>query len=302
MNFSTLTFLLLAGSFGAAAADLAENFDNLKQAVEKKDVAQVRQLAATASSQAKEMIAQPSPSGEDEKDAWTKRVAWAKDVEVYTEYALYATAIQSPPATLIDLLGTLEKQNPKSKYLEDAYAPYFAALNSTGAAAKIPAIAEKAVASHPDNEDVLMVVAETAMSRKQSQQAQTYANRLIAVLNKHSKPEGMAAADWERRRNTFLGRAHWISGVVAGEKNQYVECDKNLRAALPLIKGNDAMMGPALFYLGVANYNLSKMTLDRRKMMDAYNFSDQASRINGPYAQQAWRNAATMKTEAERMR
>ena len=73
-------------------------------------------------------------------------------------------------------------------------------------------------------------------------------------------------------------------------------------AALPLIKGNDAMMGPALFYLGVANYNLAKMTLDRRKMMDAYNFSDQSSRINSPYAQQAWHNAATMKTEAERMR
>jgi len=304
MNFSNLTIaaLLFAGSLGAVPGDLGASYESLQKAVAAKDAAKVKQLATETSGLASEIIASPAPSDADDKDAWTKRVAWAKDVHVYSEYALYATAIQSPPATLVDLIATLEKVNPKSKYLQDAYGPYFVALNQTGGAAKIPAIAEKAVANIPDNEDALLVMADASLTRKQSAQAQTYANRLVAAMNKHTKPEAMAAADWERRRNTMLGRGYWISGVVAGERNQYVECDKNLRAALPLIKGNDGMMGPALFYLGVANYNLAKMTLDRHKMMDAYNFSDQSSRINSPFAQQAWHNAAAMKTEAERMR
>ena len=38
----------------------------------------------------------------------------------------------------------------------------FYALHKTGAAAKIPAIAEKAVASFPENDDVLLALAESA--------------------------------------------------------------------------------------------------------------------------------------------
>ena len=58
---------------------------------------------------------------------------------------MYSTAVQGPPAITVELLSALEEQNPKSKYLEQAYAPYFLALNETGASAKIPAVAEKAL-------------------------------------------------------------------------------------------------------------------------------------------------------------
>ena len=197
MNFSNLTIaaLLFAGSLGAVPGDLGASYESLQKAVAAKDAAKVKQLATETSGLASEIIASPAPSDADDKDAWTKRVAWAKDVHVYSEYALYATAIQSPPATLVDLIGTLEKVNPKSKYLQDAYGPYFVALNQTGAAAKIPAIAEKAVANIPDNEDALLVMADSSLTRKQSAQAQTYANRLVAAMNKHAKPEAMSAAD-----------------------------------------------------------------------------------------------------------
>jgi hypothetical protein len=90
--------------------------------------------------------------------------------------------------------------------------------------------------------------------------------------------------------------------VIHGEKQQYMAADKDLRAALPLIKGNDAMMGPALFHLGVANYNLGKMTNSKAKVLEGAKFSEDCAKITGPYTEQAWHNASIMKTEASQMR
>jgi hypothetical protein len=225
-----------------------------------------------------------------------------RGIELYTEYALFATAIQGPAAATVDLIAALAEQNPKSKYLENAYGAYFLALSQTGASSRIPAIAEKALASFPRNEDLLLVLADNAMDRKQRDRALGYAQRLVAALNGHPKPEEMTAAAWERRRNGALGRGHWIAGMMHSEKAQYMAADQDLRAALPLIKGNDAMTAAALFHLGLANYPLGKMTLKKAQVLEAVKFSEQAAAFQGPFAQQAWHNAQVMKTEAGRMR
>ena len=75
-----------------------------------------------------------------------------------------------------------------------------------------------------------------------------------------------------------------------------------LRAALPMIKDNPGMNGAALFYLGVANFELGKMTLNKARVLEAAKFSEQAAAIPGPLAQQAWKNAQIIKTEAGKMR
>ena len=146
------------------------------------------------------------------------------------------------------------------------------------------------------------MLADTAITRKQSDRALGYANRLLAALNKHPKPEGIASADWERKRSATLGRGHWIAGLVQSEKAQYYQADAHLRAALPLIQGNEAMMGPALFHLGLANYQLGKTMLNKARVLEAAKFSEQAAAIQGPFSQQAWHNALVMKTEAANMR
>ena len=129
-----------------------------------------------------------------------------------------------------------------------------------------------------------------------------YANRLTAAINKHGKPEGVPAADWERKKNAELSRGYYMAGVISAEKGQYVPADKNLRASLPLIQGQPTMMGPALFYLGMANYQLGKMTLNKAKMLEAVKFSEQSMAIDSPYADQARHNALVIKDEAARMR
>jgi hypothetical protein len=230
---------------------------------------------------ARDAAAAEVPEGTS-KEEWDKHIAYARDVELYAEYALFA----------VELIGALEGQNPKSKYLENAYGAYFMALSQTGAGSRIPAIAEKALASFPRNEDLLLVLADNAMDRKQSDRA----------LSNHPKPEEMSAAAWERKRNRALGRGHWIAGMMHSEKAQYMAADQDLRAALPLIKGNDAMTAAALFHLGLAKYQLGKMTLKKAQVLEAVKFSEQAAAFQGPFAQQAWHNAQVMKTEAGRMR
>jgi len=287
MSLSALSFaaILLFGPPAVIPEDLENAFQSLNEAVSKKAAAEVKDLAAETCALARQIES-----------------VRAREIELYTEYALYATALASPPTTTADLLAALEQQNPKSRYLDEAYGPYLLALHQTGAASKIPAIAAKAIANFPNNEDLLLVLADTALSRKQSDRALNYAERLLSTMYKHSKPEGMSAADWERKRSAALGRGHWIAGLLHAEKAQYYEADKDLRSALPLIKGNEAMLAPALFHLGVVNYELGRMTMRKARVLEAATFSEQAAALGGPLGQQAWHNALVMKTEAGKMR
>ena len=303
MNLSILTLavVLVGAPAPVAAADLESTFQSLKDAEAKGDAALVKTLAVETGAMAKAAAAEAAPADADEKQAWTDRVKYAQDVQFYTEYALYAVAVKGPAATTVDLMSTLEEQNPKSKYLDQGYGTYLVALTETGASAKIPALVEKGLQNLPENEDLLLVAARNAQA-KQPDKALAYANRLVAAANKHTRPENIAAADWDRKHNISLEYGRWIAGVIHGEKQQYLAADKDLRAALPLLKGNDAMMGPALFHLGMANYNLGKMTNSKAKVLEGAKFSEDCARITGPFTDQAWHNAQVMKTEAAQMR
>ena len=289
MKLSALGFgiLLLAGSIVATAQerDLDATFQSLKKAVEKKDADAVKKLAAETHEAA---TADTSDHG--------------KEVDLYSEYALYATAVQAPPATTVDLLSTLEQQNPKSKYFDQGYTYYFQALIKTGATAKIPGIAEKALANVPDNTDVLKVLTETAMAKNQTDKALGLGKRLVAAAGKRKKPEGMPDAEFEKDRNTNLGYGNLIVGAVQTAKTQYFEANKSLRAALPLIQGNQGWLGTCLFQLGIVNYQLGKQLLSKAQIREGAKFSEQAAAIKGPNQDQAWKNAQVMKTEADKMR
>ncbi len=268
MKLSAISVALILAAAPATvfADELDDALEGLKQAVAAKDAAKTKQLAGEAHALAKKFEA-PPPADAD-KESYAARGRYAKDVDTYSEYALYAIAIQSDPKTATDLAATLEAQNPKSKYVETP--------------------------------TVLSLLADNALSKKQTDRALGYANRMIAAAGK--KPADDLVADWERTKEAALGRGHFIVGSVACERNQYKAADTSLRAALPAIKGNNAMMGPALFCLGVANYNLANMTNSKPKMVEAAKFSEQAAAIPGPTQDQAYRNSVAMKAAADKMR
>ena len=123
MNLSVLSFavFLVAGPV-IEVRDQENAFQSLKEAIEsKQDAAQVKKLAAETCALAREVISAPAPESDTETEAWPTLVAHARDIELYTEYALSAAAVQPPPTATVDLLATLERQNPKSKYLAEAY-------------------------------------------------------------------------------------------------------------------------------------------------------------------------------------
>jgi hypothetical protein len=264
----SVALLLVAGSGVAFADDLDDSLAALKQAQPTKDVAKIKQYAAEVHAAAKKLQGPPPPEVAD-KDAYAARQSYAKEVDTYSEYALFALALeeQARPATAMDLIETLEKQNPKSKYLSEP--------------------------------EVLQIQADNALAKNQSERALSMANRLIAVCN-GKEPEG--EANWPARKDAALGHGYWIAGVIQGQKSLFKDSDRNLRAALPLIKGNNAMLGPALFFLGVDNYNIGKLTLNKAKVLEGAKFSQESANIPGPYQNQAYHNSMTIKDEAARMR
>jgi len=304
VQFYTLSvaLALLAGPAVAVAGDLEDAVQSMKDAVVKKDAAEVKKLAASIHEMACELTEEAAPTDAEEKKAWQERVNYGKSVMAYGESAMVATALNSQPAVLIDLISTLEAQNPKSKALDEAYGPYFVALNKTGSGAKIVGIAEKALVNFPENEDLLLLLTDNAVTKNQGDRALALSNRLVASLTKHTKPEGMAAADWDRKRNAALQRGYYTAGVISGQKGQWVAADKNLRAALPLVQGTPSMAGPTLFYLGMANYELGKMTLSKARVLEAAKFSDQSALLESPFQDQARHNAQVMKNDAAKMR
>jgi len=307
--------LFIAGAAVAAAQDVDASYQNLQDAVAKlgtdqkaqagadvlsADVAAVKKLAGETSALARQEIAKPGD--ESDPDAAKKRLEDLHAIDTYTEYALYATAVQSDAPVLVDLIGTLEKQNPKSKYLDQGYQVYLAALAKTGSS-KITAIADKALLSFPQNPVLLYYLANSAANRGQSDRALTFSMRLIALWNSHPKPpEGVSEADWDRQRDASLGPSYYMAGKVYAASSRWVDADKYLRAALPFAKGNPAMQAEALFQLGIANYNLGKMTMSKARILEGAQFSEQCAAIQGARTQDAWKNAQVMKAEAAKMR
>ena len=248
--------LLLASPVLVKADDLDDTLAALKQAVTAKETAKVKELAAKAHALNAKWQA-PPPADVTDADAYKARADYAKDVDTYGEYGLYALAIQSAPATAMDLISTLEKQNSKSKYL--------------------------------DMPGVLTMLADDALGKKQTDRALGFANRLIAV-NSQKAPEGVSEADWSKTKDAAVGRGYWIAGVIHGEKQQFRDADRDLRAALPLIKGNNAMMAPALFYLGVASYKMEKI-------QEAINFFKACSAIKSPFQAESNKNIARIRQQ-----
>jgi len=299
----TCAAILCAGSLLAVPLDIEGSLAELKTLVEKKDSVEVKKLATEISAQAREEAAEAAPAAAADKEAWQSKVARAKEIDLYTEYALSATALQSEPAVLVDLIATLEHQNPKSKYLDDAYAAYFVALTKSGAAAKVPAVAEKALANFPSNPDILYVLADAAYAGKRFDRAAAFGARLAAAIAKKAKPEGMPAADWDKKKSLTSGYAYRIAGLSYFQQNDYFNAEKNLRPSIPFLKGGDeGTLATVLYCMCVSDYNLGRQGLNKAQMLEGANYCDQAAKLKSPVAQQAWTNAHNIRAEAERKR
>lgn len=295
LALGTLSLFLAAS---ANANELDDAYQKLKDAQTAKDPDAVKKWAVETAKLAKAEVTGPKLDGFTEED-WPKRVEYAKGVGATSEYAL-STAASQPglaPEKVAELMDALLAVNPKSPYIGAGTGAYMAALGKMGGADKQIEGATKILSGSPNEEEALMVISENLMSKNRADQAYTYAARLVTVMKSKAKPEGYSDEDWSKRKSLLLSRGYYTAGVTGCMRQVWKDCDTNLRAALPMISGQPAMTGPANFYLGVANYQLSKITTDRTKLQEALKFEQQSAAIPGPMQAQAQQYVGVMQNE-----
>jgi hypothetical protein len=272
------------------ADDLADSQAKLKDAVAKKSADDVLAGAAETFKLAKAEETKPQPSEADQVDNWKQHVEYAKEVTGYAEYALAATAIQSGDAAkTVQLVNALIAENPKSKYLDELCAnAYLVALGKTGGGAKQKEGMTKIANGRPDNLVALLALVDGAPA--------AYANKLVAA-SKKPKPEGVAAADWEKMKTSAEGAGYFAMGYADANKQSWVDCDKNMKTALPLIQGDTNKLGIAYFSLGLCEYQYGKLTQDRTKMQSGQQYMEKSAATKSSLQGQAFTQANAMKQE-----
>jgi hypothetical protein len=276
------------------ADDLDDSYTKLKDAVAQKDADAVKAGAATTFKLAQAAANAPQPSDAAEVENWKAMAQHGKDMMEYSENVLAFTATQVEPAKTVELVDALLVMNPKSKFLDVCTSSYLAALGKSGPAKQLDGMT-KIAAGRPDNEVALAALAE-GLSNKSPDRALGYANRLVTVLRTKAKPEGLSEADWDKAKSAGLATGLYVSGALYGGKSNWIDCDRQLKAAIPYIH-DTGRLGIVYFYLGLANYQLGKQTMDRTRMQVGLKYSQQSAAIAGPMKDQASHNVLAIQNE-----
>jgi tetratricopeptide (TPR) repeat protein len=270
----------------------------LKLAEAAKNPDTIRKWAVVTSEAARKAAASKKPEDEEEEDHWKRRVDFAKQVDTYTEYAIYAQILQvADPNKKLELAQALTERNPQSQYLPQVDNQLFMAYMQLQNAPKALEVAERVLAKDPTQEDMLLMAADYHFNQKNYDKASDYSDKLVDLMRTKAAPAGVAAADWENKKNRMIGLGLWIQGVAASLQNKYAVADKILRDALPQVKDNEQLYAAALFHLGLANFRLgdSKKEPNTQRILDALRFSQQCAAIKSPYQARAQANVNAIK-------
>jgi tetratricopeptide (TPR) repeat protein len=264
---------------------------SLKAAELKKDPDLVMKWSGKTAELAQKVVTSPQPQEADEVENWKARVDYAKQVNTYTEYSLYATALQTQDQKKqIALLEALGQRNPKSEYFAKGTDTLFFAYQKTGATDKAAAFAQQVAANGQPSEDMLLVLTDDAFKKKDGEKVHTYSTKLVEVLNAKPKPEGVADADWNKRKDTILGLAYSYNGKQDFNEGKLAAADQDLRKSLPLVQSNTALKTEVLFYLGLANYKMEKI-------QEAAGYFKECAAVKSPFQAQATKNLTAIRAQ-----
>ena len=269
----------------------------LKAAEAKKDPGLVLKWSATTSELARKMVQLPQPEAAEDVEAWKRNVDYARQVDVYTEYAIFAALLQSTdPKVRIELGEALQTRNPGSEYVPKLSQPLFLAYMQTGQSEKGLAFAEKCIAANQASAEMMLTVAQNYMEKKVPDKAIAAAEQAMQLADSTGKPEGVTDADWPTWKAQIKRRAGWIAGVSYAALNKWAPADKSLRAALPALQGDKNLLAEALFFLGLANYRLAESG-EKGRAGDALRFSEQCAALPGPYQTPARTNVKAIRAK-----
>ncbi len=284
--------LEVAESAYANGPDLDAAFYALKAAVAKDDIEQTKKWSARTNEAAHKAIASAKAPTDDESK---QQLEYYKQVDEYSEYALYVIALKAQPKEEVDLVDTLIKQNPKSQYLPEVATSYFAALTKAGEGAKAcPAAARMAVEK---NAEAMLYAADCSWRGNKADAVISYGTRASEAASTRAKREGASDSDFAAQKAALIGSANFYIGVGNAMEMRYGPANRALKAALPAIKGNSQLYAIALFDLGLANYQLGKPLGDKAQMREGLKYFQESAGIASPMQDQASRNAKLVLAE-----
>ncbi len=278
-------------------ADLDSASAALQAAEAQKDPELIRKYAIASWDAASKAVLAQKPADPDDVSDWTKRIEFANQALAYSEYVLASQAALEPNSQRkTELIQAVEQRNPQSKFL--AAVKRNIQVRDEANPVKAFAMAERGLAKEPDNEDYLMRIATHYMSREDDLlKVLTYSLRVLEVMEKKGKPEGVTAEDWEKKKIRYLGGANWMVGVVYGKQARYGLSDRYLRAALDQIQDDTQLLAAAYFYLGYDNYALAGQLRDKGRAIEAAKFSKLCLAIDGPFQPLAQKNLEALRND-----
>ncbi len=166
----------------------------------------------------------------------------------------------------------------------------FLAYQKSGATDKAVALAQQVAATGTPSDDMLLVLTQDAVKRKDRDKVHAYCAKLVEAIGSKPKPEGVADADWTKRKNTILVFAYSVNGEQYFNEGKLSPADQELRKALPLAEDNLAVKAEVLFYLGLANYKMEKG-------QEAYSYFKACAAVKSPFQAQATKNMTVLRTQ-----
>jgi hypothetical protein len=278
-------------------ADLDSAFAALQAAETQKDPDLIRKYAIASWDAASKATQAPKPTDADDVADWNKQIEFANQALAYSEYVLASQAALEPNSQRkSELIQALEQRNPQSKFLSAVKRNI--RVREEANPAQAFALAERGLAEDPNNEDYLMRIANHYMSREEDlSKVLTYSLRVLEVMEKKSKPSGVSAEEWGKKKARYTGGANWMVGVVYGKQARYGLSDRYLRAALDQIQDDAQLLAAAYFYLGYDNYALAGQLRDKSRAIEAAKFSKLCLAIEGPFQPLAQKNLEVLRND-----
>ena len=274
--------------------DVEMAYAGLQAAVGKADNDTIIQWATATAEACKKAAAAPEPKDEEEVERWKYKTSFSKPDQApkRAEYEVFsAMARTQDPAARIKALDALTALNPKSEYLAQGPSYYFTSYRQLNQNDKALAFATQAAANNTADEDMLLLLTNTAFEKKDQAGTVKYADQLSALLRSKPLPAGADAAAWEKKKGITLGAGLWLKGMSHAVQSQWKETDAALREAAPLLQGNIDLLSHALFNIGLANYKLGNLS-------EALKFTQECAALKGPKQAEAAKNAVVIRQQA----
>lgn len=285
-------------TFDPSDAEIA--YGGLQAAVAKNDADLIVKWAGITNEAAKKGAKAPKPEDEDEQAAWDYKVKFSQQVQERCEYEIMTLALRTTdPAKKIGTMDSLKQLNPQSKYLPQFDEQYFMAYRQQGQNDKAMQLAEKLAGENKANGEMLLLLTDNAVNTKNNAKVIAYSDQLVAYMKAAPAPQGVDPTEWEKKKNANIGTGLFLKGVTLATENKLADADTVLRESIPHLQGNEQVLGPALFQLGLANYKLgsAKKPADMARIRDAFKFSQQAAAIKGQHQGIAAKNVAAMRQQ-----